>query len=258
MKFPTQRAGKPHYHREILTRELESVGIRLNKSPPNITFRKKKTGGVTVTSLVPMSHIDEKMVQRILSEYKIHNADVLLREDITVDELIDVIEGNRRYMKCLYVYNKVDVCSIEEVDEIARRPFSIPISCYHQLNLDGLLEKIWEMMGLVRVFTKKVGNRPDFSEPIVLSEDRGGTTLEHFCRQIHQSLLGEFSYALVWGMSAKHMPQRCGLGKPLADEDVVQIVKKKAADGEGRGRFKATGSDYVKLADREKKKPLKT
>ena len=144
-------AGKPHYHREILTRELESVGIRLNRSPPNITFRKKKTGGLTITSLVPLTHLDEKMVQRILSEYKIHNADVLLKEDISVDDLIDVIEGNRRYMKCLYVYNKVDVCSIEEVDEMARRPYSIPISCYHQLNLDGLLVKIWDMMGLVRV-----------------------------------------------------------------------------------------------------------
>lgn len=46
----------------------------------------------------------------------------------------------------LYVYNKVDVCSMEEVDEIARRPFSIPISCYHRLNMDGLLSQIWEMM----------------------------------------------------------------------------------------------------------------
>ena len=28
----------------------------------------------------------------ILQEYKIHNADVLFREDVTVDDLIDVIE----------------------------------------------------------------------------------------------------------------------------------------------------------------------
>ena len=30
------------------------------------------------------------------------------------------LQGNRRYVKCLYVYNKIDVCSMEEVDEIAR------------------------------------------------------------------------------------------------------------------------------------------
>ena len=29
--------------REILTRELESVGIRLNRRPPDIYFKKKKT-----------------------------------------------------------------------------------------------------------------------------------------------------------------------------------------------------------------------
>lgn len=65
-------------------------------------------------------------------------------------------QGNRRYIKCLYVYNKIDVCSMEEVDEIARRPHSIPISCYQRLNLDGLLSRIWDMMALVRVYTKKV------------------------------------------------------------------------------------------------------
>ena len=46
----------------------------------------------------------------------------------------------------LYVYNKIDVCSMEEVDEIARRPYSIPISCYQKLNFDGLLARIWSMM----------------------------------------------------------------------------------------------------------------
>lgn len=42
------------------------------------------------------------------------------------------------------------MCSMEEVDEIARRPNSIPISCHFKLNMDGLLERIWEMMALVR------------------------------------------------------------------------------------------------------------
>lgn len=58
-------------------------------------------------------------------------------------------QGNRRYIKCLYVYNKIDICCMEEVDEIARRPNSIPISCFQKLNLDGLLEKMWDMMSLV-------------------------------------------------------------------------------------------------------------
>ena len=42
------------------------------------------------------------------------------------------------------------MCSMEEVDEIARRPNSIPISCQLKLNMDGLLCRIWDMMALVR------------------------------------------------------------------------------------------------------------
>ena len=37
--------------------------------------------------------MDEKMAMTILSAYKIHNADVLIREDITVDDFIDALEA---------------------------------------------------------------------------------------------------------------------------------------------------------------------
>ncbi|PNH05520.1 Developmentally regulated G-protein 2 [Tetrabaena socialis] len=183
-------------------------------------------------------------------------------------------KGNRRYTKCLYVYNKVDMASVEEVDEIARWPNSIPISCSLALNMDGLLERIWDMMALpivpflqpwteafhaVRVYTKKVGAKPDFAEPVVLTSDRGGTTLEALCRQIHNSMVQQFKYALVWGTSSKHYPQRCGSGHQLEDEDVVQIVKKKVNTCEdGRGRFKTTSSQPLRIADREKKAALKS
>lgn len=157
------------------------------------------------------------------------------------------------------MYNKIDVCSMEEVDEIARRPYSVPISCYQDLNTRGLLKSMWDAMGLVRVYTKKVGARPDFAEPVVLSADRGGTRVADLCAQIHASLAAEFQYSLVWGASAKHAPQRCGTSHALADEDVVQVVKKKVGGAEeGRGRFKQAGGEYVKIADREKRKPLKT
>lgn len=62
--------------------------------------------------------------------------------------------------------------------------------------------------GQVRVFTKKTGHKPDFSDPVVLSADRGGTAVEHLCDQLHKSLAKEFKYALVWGVSTKHSPQR--------------------------------------------------
>lgn len=44
-------------HREILENELETVGIRLNQVPPDVTFKKKTTGGVRFSSTVPLTKL---------------------------------------------------------------------------------------------------------------------------------------------------------------------------------------------------------
>lgn len=251
-------ASKSEGHRQILTKELEAVGLRLNKRPPQIYFKKKKTGGISFNSTLHLTHVDEKLCYQILHEYKIHNAEVLFREDATVDDLIDVIEGNRKYMKCIYVYNKIDVVGIDDVDRLARQPNSVVISCNMKLNLDRLLAKMWDEMGLVRVYTKPQGQQPDFTDPVVLSADRGGCTVEDFCNHIHRSLIKDVKYVLVWGTSARHYPQHCGLAHMLGDEDVVQIVKKKEKEDGGRGRFKSHSNAPSRISDREKKAPLKT
>ena len=90
-----------------------------------------------------------KTVYRICKEYKIHNAEVLFRDDHSVDELIDVIEGNRHYVKCIYVYNKCDQLTVEQIDAIARRPHHVVLSCTPALNHDGLLHACWRYLGYV-------------------------------------------------------------------------------------------------------------
>lgn len=58
-------------------------------------------------SQVPQSELDLDTVKTILSEYRIHNADITLRYDATSDDLIDVVEGNRIYLPCIYILNKI-------------------------------------------------------------------------------------------------------------------------------------------------------
>ena len=41
-----------------------------------IYFKKKKTGGISFNSMIPLTHVDEKLCYQILHEYKIHNAEV--------------------------------------------------------------------------------------------------------------------------------------------------------------------------------------
>ena len=53
-------------------------------------------GGIAITNTVPLTNLDHESIKAVLSEFRISNADVAIREpDATADDLIDVIEGNR-------------------------------------------------------------------------------------------------------------------------------------------------------------------
>ncbi|KAI0628006.1 P-loop containing nucleoside triphosphate hydrolase protein, partial [Trametes polyzona] len=92
-------ATKSEEQRRLLEIELDAVGIRLNKKRPDVVFKRKTTGGINKT--VPLTKTDEKTIRTILASYKLHNCDVMIREDITTDEFIDVLIGTRKYIPCL-------------------------------------------------------------------------------------------------------------------------------------------------------------
>uniref|UniRef100_A0A2K6M3C3 OBG-type G domain-containing protein n=1 Tax=Rhinopithecus bieti TaxID=61621 RepID=A0A2K6M3C3_RHIBE len=165
---------KPLGHKKINENELEGFGIRLNNK-----------GGINLTATCPQSELDAETVKSILAKFKIHNADVTLRSDATADDLIDVVEGNRVYIPCIY-----------ELYIIYKVPHCVPISAHHRWNFNDLLEKIWDYLKLVRIYTKLKGQLPDYPSPLVLPYSR--TTVEDFLGKDHM----------------------------LEDKDVIQIVKK--------------------------------
>jgi len=217
-------AMKPVTHKRIIEKELEGFGIRLNKNPPRISLKTKPKGGLAVTKNVEMTNLDDDTIKSILHEYKISNADIMFDCDATADDLIDVIEGNRKYTPCLYAMNKIDEISMEELDIIDRIPHYVPCSAHKEWNLDGMLEKMWEYLDLIKIYTKPKGQIPDYNAPVVLPRKK--STVEDFCNRIHRTMVKNFKHALVWGLSVKHNPQKAGKEHQLLDEDVVQIVKK--------------------------------
>jgi len=219
-------ATKDDTQKEKLENELEAVGIRLNKNKPRITVTRKKIGGIAVNSAVPQEHLNNEAICAILKEYKIHNANVFIGEDCTLDDLVDTIQGNAVYVKCIYAYNKIDMLSLAEIEEFARKPHSVVISSSMKWNIDQLRELIWQYLGLVRIYTKKKGDFPDLSDPVILTRQRGDTNIEMAVRSIHAELFKEFKTALVWGSSVRHQPQQVSLAHVVEDEDVVQIIKK--------------------------------
>jgi ribosome-interacting GTPase 1 len=167
--------------------------------------------------------LDERMVQQILRDYKLLNCEVLVRdEEATVDDLIDVVmREHRTYIKCLYVYNKVDAVSLDHLDRLAREPHSAVMSCKLDLGVADVVERCWRELGLLRIYTKRRRAAPNFDEALIV---RRGSSVADVCDAVHRGLRETFKHALVWGASARHVPQRVGLGHVVADEDVISIV----------------------------------
>jgi len=219
-------AGKPVTHKKIIEAELFSFGIRVNQEPPNVKIVKKESGGIGYQEMTPQTKgMNPEVCRMVLKEFKISCAEVILRENITVDQFIDVIEGNRAYLPVLYVFNKIDSLTIEELEILDQMPNYVPISSQHEWNLEELMEEVWEKCNMLRIYTKPKGQMPDYDEPVILHSARN-PTIEEFCNRLHRSLIDSFSHAWVWGRSAKHQPQRCGKDHILMDEDIVSIVKK--------------------------------
>lgn len=218
-------ATRPANHKKIIEAELEGFGIRLNKKPPNIVVKKRERGGVEISEHVKQTKMSRETVLAILKEYKQNCVDVIFYCDATEEDLIDVLESDRRYIPCLYVLNKIDNISFEELKILDKIPHFVPISGREGWNLDELYETIWDYLGFIRVYTKPKGQIPDYNQPVILTRQK--STIEDFCNKIHRGMLAQLKYSFAWGSSVKHNPQKVGKDHVLFDEDIVQLVKKK-------------------------------
>jgi ribosome-interacting GTPase 1 len=218
-------ANVPLNHKRIIENELEGVGIKLNRNKPDITVKRSVKGGVFIDRGINADiRMSDETIYNIMKEYKMNNAEVQLRGKCTVDDLIDAVEGNRVYIPALYVINKIDQITIEELDLLDQVPNYVLVSSHNKWNYDELLYKCWDKLELTRVYTKPKGQLPDYEAPVILPRKK--RNVEEFCNRIHRGMLKQLKYAIVWGSSVKLQPMKVGKEHMLEDEDVIQIVKK--------------------------------
>jgi len=203
---------------EIMEHELYEAGFRLNEKPPGVQITRKATGGYDIASSVKLTHLDRETIKAVLQEFKILSADVLIRQDITVDQLIDAIMKNRIYVPCITIVNKIDAGPVPELG----RP-CIPISADKNINLDALKEEIWKKLCFVRIYLKKTGKDADMDEPLIM---HGQITAYDVAARIHRELAKQFLYARIWGPSARFPGQKVGMDRHLQDGDIVEFHNK--------------------------------
>jgi ribosome-interacting GTPase 1 len=91
--------------------------------------------------MVDAEKVSDETIKAILKEYKVNNADICIKCDATEDDIIDIIEGNRKYIPCLYALNKIDAITVDELNILDQIPHYVPIAGDLEWNLDELVEK---------------------------------------------------------------------------------------------------------------------
>ncbi len=209
---------------KALVAELHETGIRVNAEPPKLALHNRERGGIDVSFSVIQQELDEDMIRSVMREWGVINAELVVREPLTLERLIDFLAGNRAYVSGIVVLNKVDL--VEEADaakilEDLREWEVYPISATEGTGLDHFLDAVYSRLSLMRVYLRAPGEEAAGQEPLVLRE---GSNVADLCRLLHRDFVEAFKQAQVWGPSAKFPGQAVGMRHRLEDGDTVTIA----------------------------------
>ncbi len=212
--------GKKPEHYEALMSEIYDSGIRVNQKQPIIKIRKTTKDGIKVGRTVK-TDVDDDTIKAILKEYKINNADVVLRSNFTIDQFIDAVEGNKIYLPAIVTINKSDLLTEDEIDKVNKEinP-DLFISAQNGINIDRLKELIFDRLELMEIFLKETKKQADMEEPMIVKID---AKIVDICNKLHKDFVTKFKFARVWGPSSKFPGQKFNLNHVMKDGDVLEI-----------------------------------
>jgi len=212
---------------QVLVEELKTANLRLNQRPADIVIAKKTRGGIIVNFTTKQSTLDEDMVVEMMNEYGHTNADIVIRDDIDEDQLIDYISGNRLFLPAIVAINKTDLVQPDYLKLIEKRLKGwtlIPIAAEKGVGLDRLKEEMYKALRFIRIYMKPQGKDADMVEPLVIKD---GSDIGMICDSIHRDFKKNFRYSQIWGKSARFPGQIVGLDHKVRDQDVVTIIVKR-------------------------------
>jgi small GTP-binding protein len=193
--------------------EFENIQIQLIDTPPLVPqaiefwlpHMLRRTDALLI--MVDLSHDPLEQIETILNQLQ------KMR-----------IEIGENKTKALIIGNKLDLDKDHNnyaalQNEYEGRLPLIAISAREGTGLDELKAKIYEVLDIIRVYTKIPGGKPDFADPIIL--DRG-STLADAAAEVHKDFAAKMKYARIWG-SGKHDGVMAKRDHVLQDGDIIEL-----------------------------------
>lgn len=211
----------------VLLNELYNAAIRINQRKPDVTITGGDQGGIQVKPTVKLTKITIEIIKDMVAAYGHVNATVVVREDINVEQMLDVLAGNRVYIKAIMAINKVDLVQHDELDN-AKKMNNVyelfPCSASTGFGMNELKQGIYDTIDMIRIYLKPQGQEADTDVPLIVKR---GNTVGDVCELIHRQFRSNFRYAMIWGKSSKFPGQTVGLDHVVMDEDILCIIVKK-------------------------------
>ena len=204
--------------------EFENVQIQLIDTPPLVVstsvfwFTPLLKRADILLILVDLSIDPLEQMETIIS--------LLSGMRISLDPQKTVTEDGRElvYKKSIIVGNKLDQDNegknLKDLKEMYGDRFPvIGISAREGTSIEEMKKAVYQLLDVIRVYTKRPGGKADMTEPVVLPR---GSTLGDAALNIHKDLLARLKFARVWG-SGKHDGVMVSRDHVLEEGDIIEL-----------------------------------
>ncbi len=126
--------------------------------------------------------------------------------------------------RAVTVANKLDVARAADRLAIVREFFHdrlpfLPVSAATGTGVEGLRQTMFQLLDVIRVYSKPPGKKADFTVPFVLKK---GATVLDAAQTIHKDFVERMKYARLWGRD-EYQGQMVSRAHVLEDGDVVEL-----------------------------------
>ena len=126
--------------------------------------------------------------------------------------------------KALIAGNKIDLPGARENHTALQNKYGnqlpiLAISARERIGLEELKLKIFQVLDIIRVYTKIPGQKPDLNDPIILER---GSMLADAAEAVHKDFLAKLKYARLWG-SGKHDGIMVKRDHIMQDGDIIEL-----------------------------------
>jgi len=162
----------------------------------------------------------EQTIKAVAQEFGVKNGEITINEKLDMNTLIDAFSPSRVYVPALFVVNKIDLT--QKPNNKSSNEFSlIEISAQEGKGIEGLLEKIWERLKLIRVYLVRPKEEPSFNHAMIMKE---GQTLNDLAEKIGTDFSQDKKSAKIWGEEAKFAGQEVSLSTFVKEGMQVRFI----------------------------------